>query len=164
MSPGVWETLGRILLAAVLGAIVGIDREHLKKPAGIRTLMMVSFGGALLTLTGIKIAGESPEGFDTEALSRLAQGIIGGIGFLGAGVIIINRGHVRGVTTAAGLWVTAGIGIACGLGAYLLAVAGAGLAVLTFLSSRVIEPGDEPELSMEDDQPDDNQTPGGSGS
>jgi putative Mg2+ transporter-C (MgtC) family protein len=118
--------IARIGLAALLGLLVGLDRQHLRKPAGMRTMLMVSFGACLFTLGGVRIAalGSSVgDGFNTDALSRVIQGIVAGIGFLGAGVILRDRGHIRGVTTAAGVWVTAGVGIACGLGEYLLASA-----------------------------------------
>lgn len=146
----------RVGLAALLGLLIGIDREHLRKPAGMRTMLMVSFGACLFTLGGIHLAtmgqigsGETPtelipsqtinaRPINADALSRVIQGVVGGIGFLGAGVIIRDRGHVRGVTTAAGLWVTAGVGIACGLGEYLLACLAAVLAIVAFTSSRFL--------------------------
>ncbi|USN99402.1 MAG: MgtC/SapB family protein [Phycisphaeraceae bacterium] len=134
--------LARVALAALLGVLIGLDRQHLHKPAGVRTMLMVALGSAVFTLVGLEIAGMStPRGVD--ALSRVIQGIIGGVGFLGAGVMIRDRGHVRGVTTAAGIWVTAGVGVACGLGAYLIAVIAAAVAIATFTSSRFIFPGDE---------------------
>lgn len=141
-------------LAALFGVLIGLDREHLHKPAGIRTMMMVSLGAALFTLTGLHLASITgpPGGLNADALSRIVQGVVGGVGFLGAGVIMRDSGKVRGVTTAAGIWVTAGVGIACGLGEYMLATIAGGLAVLTFTSSRFIysdvepdEPGADPE-------------------
>lgn len=151
MELGTLEMLGRLALAGVLGVIVGIDRELLNKPAGARTLMMVSFGAAIFTIAGLRLSRMTDESaIDTEALSRIVQGIIGGIGFLGAGVIMNRHGHVRGLTTAAGLWVTAGVGVACGLGEYLLALIAAGLVVLTFTSSRLVH-------DVEPDAPEDEQ-------
>lgn len=131
--------VARIGLAALLGLLIGLDRQHLRKPAGMRTMLMVAFGACLFTLGGIRLASAGSSvgtGFNTDALSRVIQGVIGGIGFLGAGVILRDRGTVRGVTTAAGLWVTAGVGIACGLGEYLLAIFSAVFAILAFTSSR----------------------------
>jgi putative Mg2+ transporter-C (MgtC) family protein len=94
--------LTRLLLAAVLGGVLGYEREHQGKAAGIRTHMLVAMGAALFVLAD---------------LSRVIQGVVAGIGFLGAGAIIKNRDDdVRGLTTAAGVWMTAAIGIACGLG------------------------------------------------
>ena len=135
LTPG--TILGRVLLAALLGGLIGLNRQHLRKPAGVRTMLMVSLGASLYTLVGVHVADlAEPRGVD--ALSRVIQGVVGGIGFLGAGIIIRDRGRVRGVTTAAGLWVTGGVGVACGLGAIMLAVLTALVAIVTFTSSRFI--------------------------
>ena len=102
----------RLLLAAVLGGVLGYEREHQGKAAGIRTHMLVAIGAALFVLmpqqAGMEIADQS----------RVIQGIVTGIGFLGAGAIIKHRSEedVKGLTTAAGVWLTGAIGIACGLG------------------------------------------------
>jgi len=104
--------LTRLLLAAVLGGVLGYEREHQGKAAGIRTHMLVAIGAALFVLVpqqgGMLIADQS----------RVIQGIVTGIGFLGAGAIIKHRSEedVKGLTTAAGVWLTGAIGIACGLG------------------------------------------------
>jgi putative Mg2+ transporter-C (MgtC) family protein len=104
--------LMRLLLAAVLGGVLGYEREHQGKAAGIRTHMLVAIGAALFVLVpqqgGMLIADQS----------RVIQGIVTGIGFLGAGAIIKHHSEddVKGLTTAAGVWLTAAIGIACGLG------------------------------------------------
>ena len=104
--------LTRLLLAAVLGGVLGYEREHQGKAAGIRTHMLVAIGAALFVLVpqqaGMEIADQS----------RVIQGIVTGIGFLGAGAIIKHRSEedVKGLTTAAGVWLTGAIGIACGLG------------------------------------------------
>ncbi len=102
--------LGAALLA---GAILGIDRELKRKPAGLRTHALVSIGSALVVLV---VAGSS--GGDPQAVSRAIQGIITGIGFLGAGVIMQyeHERRVEGLTTAASIWVAAGLGMACGAG------------------------------------------------
>jgi putative Mg2+ transporter-C (MgtC) family protein len=103
--------LTRLLLAAVLGGVLGYEREHQGKAAGIRTHMLVAMGAALFVLVP-QLAGMM-----VADLSRVIQGVVAGIGFLGAGAIIKNRDDdVRGLTTAAGVWMTAAIGIACGLG------------------------------------------------
>jgi len=110
----------RLLIAAVLGAILGFEREHKGKAAGVRTHMLVSIGAALFVLV------PSMAGADSAALSRVVQGIVAGIGFLGAGTILKGREadtvHVKGLTTAAGLWMTAAIGIAAGMGREATAV------------------------------------------
>jgi putative Mg2+ transporter-C (MgtC) family protein len=103
--------LTRLLLAAVLGGVLGYEREHQGKAAGIRTHMLVAMGAALFVLV------PQQAGMMVADLSRVIQGVVAGIGFLGAGAIIKNRDDdVRGLTTAAGVWMTAAIGIACGLG------------------------------------------------
>lgn len=108
----VTRLLTRLLLAAVLGGVLGYEREQQGKAAGIRTHMLVAIGAALFVLvpqqSGMAIADQS----------RVIQGIVTGIGFLGAGAIIKHRSEedVQGLTTAAGVWLTAAIGIACGLG------------------------------------------------
>jgi putative Mg2+ transporter-C (MgtC) family protein len=104
----------RLLMAAVLGGILGFEREHKGKAAGVRTHMLVALGAALFVLV------PQTSGAESDAMSRVLQGVIAGIGFLGAGTILKNHegdeGHVKGLTTAAGLWMTAAIGVATGLG------------------------------------------------
>lgn len=102
----------RLLLAAVLGGVLGYEREQQGKAAGIRTHMLVAMGSALFVLV------PQQGGMAVADLSRVIQGIVTGIGFLGAGAIIKHRSEadVQGLTTAAGVWMTAAIGIACGLG------------------------------------------------
>jgi len=104
--------LTRLVLAALLGGVLGYERENRGKSAGIRTHMLVSMGSALFVLVPQQAGMTVPD------LSRVIQGIVAGIGFLGAGAIVKNRGEddVQGLTTAAGVWMTAAIGIACGLG------------------------------------------------
>lgn len=123
----VWMLI-RLLIAVLLGALVGYERERQGKPAGLRTHAMVSLGAALFTV--VSLYGFGP-GTDT---SRVAAMIVSGIGFLGAGAILHERGGVQGLTTAASLWVTAAIGIAVGVGMMLMSVATAVLvfAVLRF--------------------------------
>lgn len=107
----------RLIMALVLGAAVGINRERIGKPAGIRTHMLVSLGAAMFVLVPSEL------GLHLEDLSRVVQGVATGIGFLGAGAIlkISSQGEIKGLTTAAGIWVTSAVGVACGLG--LLGVA-----------------------------------------
>jgi putative Mg2+ transporter-C (MgtC) family protein len=110
--------LVRLLLAAVLGGILGYEREQQGKAAGIRTHMLVAMGAALFVLV------PQQGGMQVDDMSRVIQGVIAGIGFLGAGAIIKNKSeeNVLGLTTAAGVWMTAAIGIACGLGREMTAV------------------------------------------
>jgi len=119
--PDELEMVLRILLAMALGAIIGFQRGKAEKPAGMRDLILISTGSALFTVVSIYGFGADP--------ARVAAGIVTGIGFLGAGAII-RRGEggvVKGLTTAATIWITAGIGLAAGAGMYIIA------AVTTFL-------------------------------
>ncbi|MEO6279071.1 MgtC/SapB family protein [Roseateles sp.] len=118
--------LTRLLLAALLGGVLGYEREQKGKAAGIRTHMLVAMGSALFVL--VPQLGGMAEG----DLSRVIQGVVTGIGFLGAGAIIKNRSEedVQGLTTAAGIWMTAAIGVACGLGRESTAVLSALLALV----------------------------------
>ncbi|MBV4504242.1 MgtC/SapB family protein [Pseudomonas sp. BW13M1] len=122
----------RLLMAALLGAVLGFERESKGKAAGVRTHMLVSMGAALFVLA------PSMAGADEQALSRVIQGIVAGIGFLGAGTILKGNGqdtsHVKGLTTAAGLWMTAAIGSAAGMGREATALVSTVLALLVLAS------------------------------
>lgn len=115
------EVCVRLLAAATAGGVVGLNRDLADKPIGVRTLALVSLGAATVSVAGIQVQGmaENPD-----ALSRVVQGIIqgvmAGISFIGAGVILRNveTRNVEGLTTAATVWVSAALGIACGLGAW----------------------------------------------
>jgi putative Mg2+ transporter-C (MgtC) family protein len=123
----------RLLLALVLGGLLGWEREQQGKSAGLRTHMLVCLGSTVLVLS----AGTT--GTMNDPMSRVVQGIVAGIGFLGAGTIIKNQtpGDVRGLTTAASIWFTSAIGIAVGLGREAIAILSAlvGLLILHVLSS-----------------------------
>ena len=106
----------RLSLALVLGGAIGIEREYRAKEAGFRTHFLVALGSALFC-----VVSQFGFGFDLKDSSRVAAQVVSGIGFLGAGTIIFQKNVVRGLTTAAGLWVTAAIGLACGTGMYLAA-------------------------------------------
>jgi putative Mg2+ transporter-C (MgtC) family protein len=120
----------RLLIAAVLGGILGFEREHKGKAAGVRTHMLVALGAALFVLV------PQMSGSQADAMSRVVQGVIAGIGFLGAGTILKGKedeeGHVKGLTTAAGLWMTAAIGVAAGMGRESTAVLSTLLALVVF--------------------------------
>ena len=108
----------RLLAAAVVGAVIGINRDLHGKPAGVRMLGLVALGSALavLTVLGFDVSGTIP----ADAISRVVQGVLAGVGFLGAGVIMRDEsGHVHRLNTAASVWVTATLGVACGLGAWI---------------------------------------------
>jgi putative Mg2+ transporter-C (MgtC) family protein len=108
------EPILRFLLAGALGAVIGFQRQMAKKPAGMRTHILISLGAALYTLVSIYA-------FSAD-MARVAAGVVAGIGFLGAGAIIRDRAGVAGLTTAASIWMVAGIGLAAGAGMYLIAV------------------------------------------
>jgi putative Mg2+ transporter-C (MgtC) family protein len=108
----------RLFIAAVLGGIIGYERERKAKTAGVRTHMLVAVGAALF------VVGPLQSGMPIEDMSRVLQGVVQGIGFLGAGAIIVRRAQqqVEGLTTAANIWATAGIGVMAGLGLEATAV------------------------------------------
>lgn len=119
----------RLLLALLCGGILGLEREHKKRAAGFRTYMLVCVGATLVMLTNEYMAEEF-SGIDP---SRMGAQVISGIGFLGVGTIIVTRNsHVKGLTTAAGLWTTACVGLAIGAGYYPAALLGTGLIFLSF--------------------------------
>jgi putative Mg2+ transporter-C (MgtC) family protein len=144
------EVTIRLFIAMVVGGLIGFDRERQDKPAGLRTHMLVSLGAATFTMLGFEVGAHlSPrtgEGFDP---TRVLQGVVGGIGFLGAGAIIKSGGHVSGVTTAASVWVAGALGAAAGVGAYVLAgiatvMAFAILTVLAKLDNKIPRQQTEP--------------------
>lgn len=118
--------LAKLILAGILGALIGWERKFLAgRQAGIKTCTLVAIGSALFTVL-------SYQGFWSTITdpSRIAAQIVVGIGFLGAGTIIVYKGHIEGLTTAAGLWVVAAIGMAVGVGWYYIAVA---ITIIIFL-------------------------------
>jgi putative Mg2+ transporter-C (MgtC) family protein len=123
------EGLFRVLVAGLVAVLVGLERELQHKPAGARTYGLVAMGAALFTVGGIQAFGEGDPG------ARVAAQIVTGIGFLGAGTILHMRMHVVGLTTAAGLWAMAAIGMAIGAGLYIL---GIGVGVVLFLLLRFL--------------------------
>ena len=120
-----YELSLRLVVAMILGALIGTERELRAKDAGFRTHFLVALGSALFCIVS---QFGFPEGLRDS--SRVAAQVVSGIGFLGAGTIILQRSRVRGLTTAAGLWVTAAIGLACGTGLYLIATITTLLALL----------------------------------
>ncbi len=121
------ELVARVVLAFILGGIIGFERERVDKPAGLRTHILVSLGSTQFTILSFyAFPGGDP--------SRIAAYILAGIGFIGAGTIIQTRERVVGVTTAASLWVTASIGMAIGIGFYLAAAV---VTVITYLTLRL---------------------------
>ena len=132
MSPEI-EVILRLLLATTLGAGIGYQREKANKPAGLRTHILIALGAALFTVVSIFGFGD---GVDS---SRVAAGVVAGVGFIGAGVIFRgSRGDVLvGLTTAASIWVTAAVGLAAGAGMYLLSSIVALISVLVLMIPKV---------------------------
>ena len=116
----------RLLLASILGGLLGFDRERAGKSAGLRTHMLVSMGSALFVLI------PQQAGMSDAEISRVIQGLVAGVGFLGAGAIVKGKSEedIQGLTTAAGLWLTAAVGLAAGMGREVSAILGALLAFL----------------------------------
>jgi putative Mg2+ transporter-C (MgtC) family protein len=120
-----WVLITRLVIAGLLGGIIGVEREFRAKEAGVRTHFIVALGSALFMIISQFAFGDK-----THDVSRVAAQVVSGIGFIGAGVIIFQRNVIRGVTTAAGLWVAAAIGMAAGDGMYSVAIAATLLTLL----------------------------------
>ena len=127
-----FEMIGRVLLATLLAGVIGLEREFHGKPAGLRTYSLVGLGAGMFTLASIV-------GFDGADESRVAAQIVTGVGFLGAGAIFREGVGVEGLTTAAGLWAAAAIGMASGSGEYLLAGTGTVAALGVFFGLYAID-------------------------
>ena len=123
------EFIIRICIAALLGGILGLERDIHGRPAGLRTHLLVSLGAAVFMMLSPYVAGMKPE--IPGDPGRIAAQIVSGIGFLGAGAIIKEGVSIRGLTTAASLWVAAAIGMTTGVGSYLGAIVVSGLALIT---------------------------------
>ena len=146
----VTRMLLRLTLAALLGGLLGIEREQKGKAAGVRTHMLVAMGAALFVLLS------QQAGMPSSDMSRVIQGIIAGIGFLGAGTILKsdNDERVRGLTTAAGIWLTAAIGVAAGMGRESTAVLSTLLALAIFtLMPRLVNLLEKPEPPVAQPRP-----------
>ena len=129
------QIITRILLTLILSGLVGTEREKLKRPAGIRTHMLVGVGSTLVMLTSLELY----ETYDNIQVDRMAAQVISGIGFLGAGTIITQGLNVQGLTTAAGLWAVACIGLAIGSGFYVGGVLAAGMVLVTLVLFKNIQ-------------------------
>jgi putative Mg2+ transporter-C (MgtC) family protein len=129
----------RMVIAVAIGCIIGIDRNLRGKPTGVKTLGLVALSAALVTMASRGFAVGAIVADDRSA--RVIQGIVTGIGFLGAGVIIQSQTEkrIRGLTTAASIWVTAALGIVCGLGAWSVALIATVIVMLLFTVGRVAE-------------------------
>jgi putative Mg2+ transporter-C (MgtC) family protein len=133
-----YELLLRLLSATLIGSGIGLDREVRRKPAGMRTHALVSLSAALLTVVVIRIGPSS--GDHLSAVSRVIQGIIAGVGFLGAGAILKSGDEmVHGLTTAASIWLVASLGIACGTGQWGAALIACVIALLVLIVGSRVE-------------------------
>lgn len=126
------QALVRVLVAGGLAALIGVEREMEGKAAGLRTYMLVGMGAAAFTVIGSVLYG------DGDPASRVGQGIVTGVGFLGAGVILQMKRRVIGLTTAAGIWAAAAVGMAIGGGLYILGI-GAAVAIFVVLQATGVE-------------------------
>ena len=118
------ELMLRLLLAAGLGAAIGIERETRQKPAGLRTNILIALGSALFTMLSIDIGGvgNTPD--------RIAAQVVTGVGFLGGGAILRSGRNIHGMTTAATIWVNAAVGVAAGAGYFAMAIAGTAITLV----------------------------------
>jgi putative Mg2+ transporter-C (MgtC) family protein len=133
---GLGVMASRMLVACILGAVLGIDREILSRPAGIRTHILVCLAAATFTVVTFELLERArSEGSSSVDPIRIVEAVTAGVAFLAAGAIIRARGRVHGVTTGAGLWLAGAVGTACGIGAFPIAIMAAllGLIILTLL-------------------------------
>ncbi len=131
----VWpENVISIILAVVLGGAVGLERETKGKFAGLRTNILICLGAAVFTIISKQMGGGQES-----SLTRIAAGVVAGVGFLGAGAIIQDRGGIYGLTTAATIWMVASIGMACGAGFLLLAVTSTIIALIVLIGLTPLE-------------------------
>ena len=130
-----WRAAGELAAALLCGVCLGLERERKDKPAGLRTLVLITVGAALYMLVGriLPLVVSGPHDILRPDPSRIGSGVVTGIGFLGAGSIIHSRGSVHGLTTAAVIWIAAALGVACGAGFPLEAMVVTGVVLLTLV-------------------------------
>lgn len=124
----------KLILAAFLGGLVGLEREHDRRPAGLRTYILICLGAAMFGIIGSTYFTTA-----TADVSRIWQNIITGVGFLGAGAVIKDEHSVHGLTTAAGIWAVAGIGLAVAAGNFFMALVAEAIILITLLILRRVE-------------------------
>ena len=134
------EMMLRLVTATVLGGILGIDRELHRKPAGVRVLSLVCMGAAAITMMSVILMPGDPS-HPGDGVLRTVQGVLSGIGFLGAGVIVRAQGRddIHGLTTAASIWISSILGMICGVGQWRLGLCAFGLAWFIMIGGRWIE-------------------------
>jgi putative Mg2+ transporter-C (MgtC) family protein len=125
--------ISAILLAICCGAAIGFERQLRHKPAGLRTNILICLGAAVFTIISERMAG------DKDSITRIAAQIVTGVGFLGAGAVIQDRGGIHGLTTAATIWLVASVGMACGAKLYQLAGVSTLIAIIVLVGLRYLE-------------------------
>ncbi len=136
IAPTDLDTVMRLATAVLCGGAIGLERDLRQMPTGLRTLALVCLGSAVAVLAAIKAA-------DSDGFSRVAQGVVTGIGFLGGGVILQKGDHLRnvkGLTTATAIWFTAAVGLLCGLGELKIALIATGFALAVLVADSIIDP------------------------
>jgi len=133
------EAIERLALAMVIGAVLGLERERLDRPAGLRTYMLVVEGACLFMICAILLAQHIDRAGGVSDPSRIASTVVQGIGFIAAGVILTTGKEVIGLTTAAGLWVATALGLLIGAGFYVIAIVATVVTVVALIALRVIE-------------------------
>ncbi len=141
-----------IILAIALGAAIGLEREISGKAAGLRTNILICLGAAVFTIISKQMAGPNT------STTRIAAQIVTGVGFLGAGAIIVDRGGVHGLTTAATIWLVASIGMACGAGFYSLAVISTIFAIAVLIGLAKLAKHERNEGKQNSESPSDEQS------
>jgi putative Mg2+ transporter-C (MgtC) family protein len=136
------EIVLRLLAGAIAGGVLGWEREVHEKSAGLRTHMMVSLGAATILVIGQQMISTTEGSKFRLDPQRLLEAVVGGVGFLGAGAIIQSRGSVRGLTTAASVWLSAAVGIACGAGYFVIATISTVLGVGILMLVQVLQPAE----------------------
>lgn len=133
-----FDIIVKLFFAALFGSVIGFERRYIGKEAGMKTFALVSLGAALFTILG-KEAAFYFGGTGVYDAGRILSYIVMGVGFLGSGIILHKGLHVKGLTTAAGIWVTAAIGVACALGFYLIAAFSALFVIIIFMVVKRLE-------------------------
>jgi putative Mg2+ transporter-C (MgtC) family protein len=133
------ESIQRLALAMVVGAVLGVERERLDRPAGVRTYMLVVEGACLFMICAILLADQVARAGGVSDPGRIASTVVQGIGFIAAGVILTTGKEVIGLTTAAGLWVATALGLLIGAGFYVVAVVAAGATIVALIVLRHFE-------------------------
>ena len=133
------EAVQRLALAMVVGAVLGVERERLDRPAGLRTYMLVVEGACLFMICAILLADQVARSGVVSDPGRIASTVVQGIGFIAAGVILTTGKEVIGLTTAAGLWVATALGLLIGAGFYVIAIVATGATIVALVALRGIE-------------------------